>query len=332
MRAAVLPSPGNLDSNPLILEDRDEPEPRPGELVLEVTACGVCRTDLQIVEGDLETRVRPIVPGHQVVGRVRAVGKRVDDWTEGDRAGVGWMALVCGTCRFCMAGRENLCERARFTGWDRDGGFAERLTADARFALPLPDGPPDADLAPLLCGGVIGYRALRRSGIEPGERLGLFGFGASALLAIQVAVHEGCEVFVVTRSERSQDRARELGAVWAGSSADDIPKPLDAAVTFAPAGEVVIDALSVVDRGGVVAVNAIHLDRIPEFDYDRLWLEREIRSVANYTRDDALEFLRLAAEIPIRTVVDAFPLEQANRALRAVRDGTIRGAAVLEMG
>ncbi len=242
------------------------------------------------------------------------------------------MASTCGECRFCVTGRENLCERARFTGWDRDGGFAARMAVDARFALPLPAEPSDLDLAPLLCGGVIGYRALRVSGIEPGGRLGLFGFGASALLAIQVAVHEGCEVLVVTRSEEEQERALAMGAVWAGSYEDEVPAALDAAVTFAPVGEVVVSALSALDRGGIVAVNAIHLDRIPAFDYDLLWLERQIRSVANFTRRDAMEFLDLAAEIPIRTVVESFPLEQANDALEAVKDGSVQGAAVLETG
>jgi propanol-preferring alcohol dehydrogenase len=331
VRAAVLTDPGPVSGRPLDVEGRPDPDPEPGELLLEVAACGVCRTDLQLVEGDLPAHGLPRVPGHQAVGRVAAVGEGVDGWAVGDRAGVGWMGSACGRCRFCTSGRENLCEFARFTGWDRDGGYADRMAVDARFALPLPDGPDDLDLAPLLCGGVIGYRALGVSGIEPGGRLGLFGFGASALLAIQVAVHRGCEVHVVTRSEEEQARALELGAAWAGSYDDTVPIPLDAVVTFAPVGSVVVSALSALDRGGVVAVNAIHLDRIPEFDYDLLWHERQIRSVANFTRRDAVEFLRLAAEIPIRTVVDPHPLDEANEALAAVRDGTVRGAAVLTM-
>jgi propanol-preferring alcohol dehydrogenase len=291
----------------------------------------VCRTDLQLADGDLVAHRLPVVPGHQAVGRVIAAGDGVEGWEVGDRAGVAWLALTCGVCRFCTSGRENLCERARFTGWDRDGGFAARMTADARFALRLPEGRSDLELAPLLCGGVIGYRALKVSGIEPGGRLGLYGFGASALLAIQVATHWGCEVFVVTRSEEDRRRAVELGAVWAGSYDDTPPAPLDAAVTFAPVGDVVVAALAAVDRGGVVAVNAIHLDRMPEFDYDLLWLERQVRSVANFTREDAAEFLSLAAEIPIETVTDPYPLEDANLALDAVRSGAVRGAAVLTM-
>jgi propanol-preferring alcohol dehydrogenase len=270
-----------------------------------------------------------VVPGHQAVGQVTAVGPGVAGWETGDRVGVGWLGGTCGTCRFCTAGRENLCEQARFTGWDRDGGYAEQMVADAGAALRLPDGPADLDLAPLLCGGVIGYRSLKVSGIRPGGRLGLYGFGASALLAIQVALHWGCEVFVVTRSATERQRALDLGAVWAGTSDDRPPVPLDAAVTFAPVGEVVVAALRDLDRGGIVAVNAIHLDRIPEFPYEPLWLERQIRSVANFTRQDAAEFLSLAAEIPIRTVTDPFPLAQANLALRRLKDGDVAGAAVL---
>lgn len=329
MRAAQLRSPGG--AGPLEIVEVPDPEPGPGEILIEVTACGVCRTDLQLADGDLEPRRLPVIPGHQVVGRVVAAGAGVSDPRPGDRAGVGWLGWVCGECRFCTSARENLCERARFTGWDRDGGFATRMTADAGFVLPLPASRSDLDLAPLLCGGVIGYRALKVSGIEPGGRLGLYGFGASALLAIQVAVHWGCEVFVVTRSEEEQRRALDLGAAWAGSYADHPPRPLDAAVTFAPVGEVVVAALGALDRGGVVAVNAIHLDRIPEFDYDLLWPERQIRSVANFTREDATEFLRLAAEIPVETVADPFGLDEANAALAAVRGGTVHGAAVLRM-
>lgn len=309
----------------------DDPDPGPGEIALAVSACGVCRTDLQLVTGDLAARTLPIVPGHQVVGRVVAVGDGVTGWVVGDRAGVGWVAATCGQCRFCSSGRENLCEDAAFTGWDRNGGFATAMATNAHFAFPLPTGPTDLDLAPLLCGGVIGYRALTISGIAPGGRLGLFGFGASALLAIQVAVHWGCEVYVVTRSEAERALALEMGAVWAGGYDATVPVPLNAAVTFAPVGDVVVAALSTLDRGGIVAVNAIHLDGIPAFDYDHLWLERQIRSVANFTRSDAAEFLRLAAEIPIRTVVEASPLEAANEALRGVADGTASGTAVLAM-
>jgi len=323
MRGALLTEPGPIATCPLPIVERPDPAPGPGELLVEVSACGVCRTDLQLAEGDLAAHLLPVTPGHQAVGRVAAIGDGVSGWSLGDRAGVAWLGGACGRCRFCTTGRENLCERAVFTGWDRDGGFAETMTVDAAFALPLPAGPSDLDLAPLLCGGVIGYRALKVSAIEPGGRLGLFGFGASALLAIQVARHWGCSVFVVTRSAAERARALEMGAEWAGSYGDTVPVPLDAAVTFAPVGDVV---------GGVVAINAIHLDRIPAFDYDLLWLERQVRSVANFTRTDAAELLGLAAAIPIRTVVDSFPLQQANEALLAVKEGTVGGAAVLTMG
>ena len=325
----VLSRPGPIEAAPLRAADRPEPEPGPGELLLDVAACGVCRTDLQLVEGDLAARRLPIVPGHQIVGRVVAVGPGTAGWEVGDRAGVGWPGGSCRACAFCRGGRENLCPDARFTGWDADGGYATRAVAVAGFAVRLPDRFSDLAAAPLLCGGVIGYRSLRVSGIRPGERLGLYGFGASALLAIQIAVHWGCEVFVATRSEAERRRALEMGAVWAGGYADLPPVPLDAAVTFAPVGEVVVAALRALGRGGVVAVNAIHLDRIPEFPYDLLWLERQIRSVANSTRRDAAEFVDLAARVPLHTVAEAFPLEEANTALARLKRGELSGAAVL---
>jgi propanol-preferring alcohol dehydrogenase len=273
----------------------------------------------------------PIVPGHQAVGRVAAVGEGVTGWSIGDRAGAYWLFGTDGTCRFCRSGRENLCESAAFTGWDHDGGFAEAMVARADVVVRIPDGFTDLDAAPLLCGGVIGYRALRVSGIQPGGRLGLYGFGASALLCIQVARHWGCEVHVRARSETERQRALELGAASVGGYDDPPPQPLDAAITTTPAGDVVVAALRAVDRGSIVAVNAIHLDRMPEFSYDLLWWERQLRSVANVTRRDAAEFMDLAAAIPIRTAVDLFPLEAGNEALRALAAGTIRGAAVLTM-
>ena len=329
MKAMVLSRPGPVEGEPLRFTDRPDPIAGPGELVVEVAACAVCRTDLQLVEGDLEPRRLPVVPGHQIVGRVAALGPEVSGWAVGDRVGVGWPAGSCGTCAFCRSKRENLCEEARFTGWDRDGGFAERAAVRADWALRLPERFPDLAAAPLLCGGVIGYRSLRISGIRPGERLGLYGFGASALLAIQVAVHWGCEVFVATRSPAEQRRALEMGAVWAGPYEEAPPVPLDAAITFAPVGEVVVAALKALDRGGVVAVNAIHLDRIPEFPYRLLWWERQIRSVANATRRDAQEFIDLAARIPVHTVTDSFPLAEANTALARLKRGEVSGAAVL---
>jgi propanol-preferring alcohol dehydrogenase len=331
MRAMTLIRPDAAAADPLELTELPDPVPAPGELVLDVAACAVCRTDLQLSEGDVPARTLPIVPGHQAVGRVAAVGEGVEGWELGERAGVAWLGGADGTCRFCTRGRENLCQEARFTGWDRNGGFAERMTVRADFALRLPEGFPDLAAAPLLCGGVIGYRALKVSGIEPGGRLGLYGFGASARLALQVARHRGCEVYVSTRSAAERARALELGAAWAGGYDDTPPVPLDAAVTFAPVGSVVVAALGALDRGGAVAINAIHLDGIPAFDYDRLWWERSLRSVANFTRADARELLDLAAEIPIVTDVETFPLERANEALQRLSAGEIRGAAVLSI-
>lgn len=329
MRALVVERPVPVADHPLHLADLATPEPGPGEIRLRVTACAVCRTDLQIAEGDVPARRLPIVPGHQVTGVVEALGEGVDAWRVGDRAGVAWLGGACGHCEFCRTGRENLCPDAMFTGWDRDGGYEQAMTARADFALHLPESFSDLEAAPLLCGGIIGYRSLRISGIQPGGRLGLYGFGASASLAIQVAVHWGCEVYVVTRSEHERRRALELGAVWAGGYDSAPPVPLQAAVTFAPAGDVVVAALRALDRGGTVAINAIHLDRIPEFPYDLLWWERSIRSVANFTRQDAREFLALAAEIPIRTAVEPLSLEQGSTALERLQAGRVEGAFVL---
>jgi len=329
MQALVLERPAPAADEPLSLRDRAQPEPASGELLLRVAACAVCRTDLQLAEGDLAARRLPIIPGHQIVGVVEALGPEVADWRVGERAGVTWLAGACGHCGRCREGRENLCELATFTGWDRDGGFAEFATARADVAVRLPDAIDDVAAAPLLCGGVIGYRSLRVCGIEPGGRLGLFGFGASARLTIQVAVHWGCTVFVCTRSERERPRALELGAAWAGGYDEQPPEPLDAAITFAPSGDVVVAALRALDRGGTVAINAIHLDRIPEFSYDLLWWERCIRSVANVTRRDAREFIELAAAVPVRADVELHPLADGNLALQRIASGAVAGAAVL---
>jgi len=331
MRALRLSTPGPVGTGPLELAEVSDPSPADDELVLSVVACAVCRTDLQLVEGDLPARRLPVVPGHQAVGRVVEVGRDVGGWRVGERAGVAWLAGSCGTCSQCRAGRENLCVEATFTGWDRDGGFATRMTVRADVALRLPVGFDDLAAAPLLCGGVIGYRSLRVSGIAPGGRLGLFGFGASALLALQVARHWGCEVHVRTRSEREQERALAYGAASVAAYDEPTP-PLDAAVTFAPSGDVVVAALRSLDRGGTVAINAIHLDRVPEFAYDLLWWERGIRSVANFTRADAREFLDLAAEIPIRTETQPFGLEDGNEALRGLATGGLTATAVLVTG
>lgn len=327
MRAMRLLAP----RRPLEAVTLPDPVAGPGELVLRVAACGVCRTDLQLCEGDLDAHAMPITPGHQIVGRVVALGAGVTGWNEGDRAGVAWLGGADGTCVMCARGRENLCTQARFTGWDRDGGYATHAVVRADFAYALPPGFADVDAAPLLCGGVIGYRALNVSGIQPGGKLGLYGFGASATLAIQVARHWGCRVFVCTRSKPEQERARALGAEWVGGYDDRPPEALDAAVTFAPAGSVVVAALKALDRGGAVAINAIHLDRVPELSYGDLWWERSLRSVANFTRQDARELLALAATIPVRTEFETFPLEEANTALQKLSRGEIRGAAVLRM-
>ncbi len=329
MRAFELSKPGSVDVPRLHAVDRLDFEPGSGEVSIDITACAVCRTDLQIVEGDLAARRLPIVPGHQAVGRVQAVGRGVERWQPGDRVGVAWLGGACGSCTRCDEGLENLCEQAQFNGWDRDGGFAESMTARADYVFAVPPVFTDVEAAPLLCGGIIGYRSLRIAGIKPGGRLGLYGFGASALLALQVARHWGCELFVATRSRAEQARALEMGAVWAGSYHEQPPVALDAVVTFAPVGFVVIEALKAVRPGGTVAINAIHLDTIPEFPYELMWRERGIRSVANFTRRDAEEFLQLAADIPISTVPDIYPLADVNVALHRLKTGDVDGAAVL---
>ncbi len=328
MKAMRLPRIAPVEQTPL--EPIDLPEPRPGadEVLLDVHACGVCRTDLHIVEGEVAARL-PIVPGHQVAGRVRECGSEVAGIRPGDLVGVGWLSETCGQCVFCRSGRENLCRLARFTGCDRDGGYAERMTAPESAVYCL---PPDLDpkrAAPLLCAGVIGYRTLRLSGARAGGKLGLFGFGASAHLVLQVARHEGCDVFAFTRETRHRELALEMGAVWAGGAGDDPGILLDAAAIFAPAGEIVPLALARLERGGTLAVNAIHMSPIPSFGYERLSGERVVRSVTNFTRRDALEFLELAVRIPVEAEIEEFPLPAANEALAKVKRGEVRGSAVL---
>ena len=325
----VLTAPAGIGTKPLRFATFPDPVARPGEVVIRVDACAACRTDLQLCEGDLAARVLPIIPGHQVVGRIAQVGPGVTGWTEGDRAGLTWLAGTCGQCAFCTSGRENLCPHAVFTGWDRHGGFAEFTSARADVVVPLPEGPDATALAPLLCGGIIGFRALRVAGIAPGARVGLYGFGASALQALQVARHMGCRVAVATRNEQEQARALQMGAEWAGGYDDPPPFALDLAVTFAPVGAVVPRALAALDRGGTVAINAIHLDGLPPMDYADLWWERSIRSVANVTRVDARDYLALAAEIPIITTVEEHALADANRALQRIASGEVDGAAVI---
>jgi len=328
MKAMVLGRAAPMEAKPLALEDRQGAEPGPDEVSIDVEACAVCRTDVHIAEGDVPARL-PIVPGHQAAGRIARVGARVEGFEEGDRVGVGWMASACGLCGFCRTGRENLCEEATFTGRDRDGGFAEKMTARSEWVYRLPEGFSAAEAAPLLCAGIIGYRSLRLSGIEPGGKLGLFGFGASAHLAIQVALDWRCEVFVFTRQQGHRELALRMGAVWAGGAEDDPGALLDAAVTFAPAGALVPSALARLSRGGTLAINAIHMSPIPSFEYEKLAGERAVRSVMNSTRRDGDEFLALAERIPIRAATELFRLEDANAALLSVKKASVRGAAVL---
>jgi len=333
MRAMVLDTPAPIDDEPLTLRDVPLPEPGPGQVRLRVSVCGVCRTDLHTVEGDLDLPRTPLVPGHQVIGTVDALGDGVSGLAEGTRVGVAWLHQTCGQCRFCSAGRENLCPDARFTGLDADGGYAEAMTVPADFAYPVPDGFPDEQAAPLLCAGIIGYRALRRSGIRPGGRLGLYGFGASAHVAIQVARHWECEVAVLTRDEGHKALARRLGAAWVGEAPDRPPAPLDAAVIFAPAGDLVPPALEAVDKGGTVVLAGIHVSGIPAMDYENhVFYERTLTSVTAATRQDGGDLLRLAAKIPIRTEVETFDLAEANAVLARVKASQIAGAAVLRVG
>jgi propanol-preferring alcohol dehydrogenase len=328
MRAAVLDEPAPIAQRPLAIRELPRPDLLPGHLLLRVRACGVCRTDLHIVEGELRPRHPGNIPGHQIVGEV--VGGATPDLPAGSRVGVSWIGGTDGTCWYCSHGMENLCDSPTFTGYDRNGGYAEFTLVRQDFAFPLPSGLSDLDAAPLLCAGIIGFRALRVAGVEPGERVGLFGFGASAHLAISVLHAWKCTVYVSTRGASHQDFARSLGAEWVGGEHDPPPVPLDRAVTFAPSGDVVVAALSSLRKGGVVAINAIHLDRIPQFDYDRLlWGERQIRSVANMTRADARDFLNLAAAIQLKPKATPFPLEQVNEALLAVKSDAIDGAAVV---
>jgi propanol-preferring alcohol dehydrogenase len=328
MRAQRLHRPAPAEERPLRLENVAPPRPAPGEVVIAVEACGVCRTDLHILEGEVPARL-PITPGHQAAGRVVEVGPGVEGFSSGDSVGVGWIAWTCGECAFCVSGRENLCPRAKFTGRDRDGGYADRLAADARWVYSLPKGFSPGDAAPLLCAGIIGYHSLKLSGIARGGRLGLFGFGASAHLTMQVARHWGCAVYAFSRERHHRELALSLGAVWAGDSGEDPGVPLDAAVLFAPAGEIVPLALARLERGATLAINAIHMSPIPAIDYSLLYGERAICSVTNYTRRDAEEFLALSAEIPVRAAVELYALDDASDALVEVKRGGIRGAAVL---
>jgi propanol-preferring alcohol dehydrogenase len=332
MQAMVLPHTGPVTANPLVLREVPQPEPGPGQVRVRIRVCGVCRTDLHVVEGELPHVKPDVIPGHEAVGTVERVGRDVTDLKEGDRVGIAWLQDTCGRCEFCLSGRENLCLRATFTGYQVNGGYAEYAVLAARYAYPVPAQFADEEAAPLLCAGIIGYRALRLSGIRPGGRLGLYGFGASAHIAIQIARSWGCSVYVCSLKEDHRALARELGAVWVGGATDQPPDKLQGAIVFAPAGEIVPAALRALDRGATLALAGIHMSPIPSLDYDRdLFGERVIRSVTANTKQDGTDLLRDAAAIPVRTHTQRFGLAEANVALQALKAGSVRGAAVLTM-
>lgn len=332
MKAMVLSRTGDVSGNPLEIRECATPTPGPSQVLIKVHVCGVCRTDLHVVEGELPDVTLPVIPGHQVVGTVAQIGRDVRDMQEGDRVGIAWLQDTCRHCEFCTSGRENLCETARFTGYQVDGGYAEYAIVPAHFAYPIPSVFSDDEAAPLLCAGIIGYRALRLSGIRPGQRLGLYGFGASAHIAIQIARHWGCQVYVSSLKAEHQALARQLGAVWVGGAQEMPPDKLHGSIIFAPAGELVPPALRALERGGTLALAGIHMSPIPSLNYDRdVFGERVIRSVTANTRQDGLDLLREAAAIPIKPRTVRFPLAEANQALQALKAGTFQGAAVLAM-
>lgn len=334
MKAFIVENPAPIESRPLKLVELPRPVPKTGELLIKVTACGICRTDLHVSEGDLDQRLKPIIPGHQVVGLVEGFGDEVAGFERGQRVGVAWLHSTCGVCRFCLSGRENLCEKAEFTGWTRNGGFAEYMVADADFVYALPDGFDDVQAAPLLCAGIIGYRALRLTGLDDwqGAQLGIYGFGAAGHICIQIARSRGADVYVSTRDrEKHQALAHDLGAVWVGDTFDQPPVPLDSAIIFAPAGEIVPAALKALDKGASLVLGGIYMSPIPELEYDLLYGERIVRTVANNTREDGREFLAEAAAVPVRTSVQTFPFEDANDALIALKSDAIKGSGVLVM-
>lgn len=331
MKAMVLERPRPVDDSPLAERELASSGPEEGEVRVKVHVCGVCRTDLHIVEGELAAPELPVVPGHQVVGTVDATGDGVERVARGDRVGIPWMNSTCGNCLYCRSGRENLCDEARFTGLHRKGGYAEYVTVPEQFVYSIPRGFPDEQAAPLLCAGIIGYRTLKRSRVEPGERLGLYGFGASAHVTIQVARHWGCDVYVFTRSEDHQKHARELGAGWVGTAQDDPGVLMDACLVFAPAGWLMVEALKRTRKGGTVASAGIHMTPIPEFPYRLIYGERSLTTAANATYEDGVELLNLAHEIPISTEVEPYPLNRANEALQDLKNSRFRGAAVLKV-
>jgi propanol-preferring alcohol dehydrogenase len=331
MKAARLLAPRQAEDAPLSIGEISRPVPNQSEILLHIQACGLCHTDLHVVEGDLKLPKLPLTPGHQIVGTVEAVGSSVTRFKKGDRLGVPWLYSTCGECEFCKSGRENLCDNARFTGYHVDGGYAEYVVVNEDFAYPISQTFSDVEAAPLLCAGVIGYRALRLSEIKPGKKIGLYGFGASAHIAIQILRHWECEVYVSTRSEHHRELAQELGAAWTGSAEERAPHPIDSAVIFAPAGQLVPLALKALKKGGTITLAGIHMSPIPEMEYKLLYEERTLRSVANSTREDVRGLLEVAAQIPIHTEVETFRLEEANEALRKLKYSEIRGSAVLTL-
>ena len=331
MKACLLRAPARIETNPLEFADVATPDPGRGEVLVRVGACGVCRTDLHVIEGELPQRKSPVIPGHQVVGVIEKLGVDAKRFSTGKRVGIAWLHKTDGTCEYCRTDAENLCDNPTFTGYTVDGGYAEYIVAPEDFVYEIPEGFPDEQAAPLLCAGIIGFRSLRLSGIKEGGRLGFYGFGAAAHVAIQVARHWDVTVYASTRDARHQKLALELGAKWAGGTLDAPPEKLDAAIVFAPAGEIVPAALAALRKGGVLVLGGIHMSPIPSFGYDLLYQERMIRSVANNTRKDAEDFLRIAAEIPIRTHIQIYPLSEANRALNALKNDAIPGAAVLRV-
>ncbi len=332
MKAMQLKNFGFIEEEPLELVDISTPDPEKGEILILVNICGVCHTDLHTVEGELPEVKLPVIPGHQIVGTVEKLGEGAARFTNGDRVGVAWLYSTCGKCRYCRNDRENLCENARFTGYSADGGYAEYMVIPEKFAYRIPEIFSDEEASPLLCAGIIGYRALRLSQIKPGQRLGLYGFGASAHVAIQVAVHWGCEVYVFSRSKDHRAHAEKLGAVWTGTSKEKPPEKLDSSINFTPAGDTVLDGLRHLDKGGIHTLAGIYMSPVPEMDYtEYLYHERTLRSVANATRRDGEELLKIAGEIPIRTTTQAFPLEDANKVLKLVKNSKIDGAAILKL-
>jgi propanol-preferring alcohol dehydrogenase len=329
MKAAKLVAPKPVEKSPLSIVEIDAPQIGDHDIRLRVHTCGLCHTDLHVVEGDLKLPKLPLTPGHQIVGMVESVGSRVTRFKKGDRLGVPWLYSTCGVCEFCKSGRENLCDNVRFTGYHVDGGYAEYMVVHEDFAYPIPQTFSDVEAAPLLCAGVIGYRALRLSEIKPGQRIGLYGFGASAHIAIQIVRHWRCEVYVFTRSEQHRELAKELGAAWTGSAEERAPHPIDSAVIFAPAGQLVPLALKALKKGGAIALAGIHMSPIPEMEYKLLYEERTLRSVANSTREDVRGLLEVAAQIPIHTEVETFQLEEVNEGLTKLKHSEIRGSGVL---